>query len=79
MLIPTNPLTSRDLVRRLREIVDRVSDPEYRIRNPQEFAMDYHIMITLAKENHEKLDTVYAVHNLGVARREYIERCLSNE
>jgi len=76
-MIPTRELTHRDLVRRLRDLVDKVSDPEYRLRQPQQFAEDYHVMITIAQDNYIKLNSPYATHNLGKWRREYIEKCLT--
>lgn len=75
-MIPSIDLSQKELVRRLRGLVDFVSDPENRIKDPQKFAEYYARLINLASLYPEKLKRKYVVHNLGIKRIQYIEKLM---
>jgi hypothetical protein len=72
-LIPTRELSQRELVRRLKELVDSVLDPEYRIKHPEAFAKDYHCIVMIVSRQKTQLHTKYVSHNLGQARLQFLD------
>lgn len=72
-LIPTRELSQRELVRRLKELVDSVLDPEYRIKHPVAFAKDYHCIVMIVSRQKAQLHTKYISHNLGQARLQFLD------
>jgi len=71
-LIPVDDLSQRELVRRLRDLVDFVKDPERRYLEPDVFAEKYSRLINLAYRYEDLLDRKYIIHNLGKKRIAYI-------
>ena len=74
--IPYQVLSGRQLISRLRELVDRVSDQEYRFRYPDAFALDYHVLLHLVETNKDVIYTKSVIHNLGKRRMQYIDELL---
>lgn len=75
-MIPTMDLTQRELVKRLKELVDYVADPDSRIQDPQKFAEAYARLVNLATLYPDKFGTKYVQHNLGIKRIAYIRELL---
>jgi hypothetical protein len=75
-MIETLHIGSRDLLRRLKELVDFVSDSDNKIIDPSRYAINYARLINLAKENRERMDTKFIRHNLTPRRYDYILRLL---
>jgi hypothetical protein len=75
-MIETIPITSRELVRRLKKLVDFVSDSDNRIIDPQKYALNYARLVHLGAEYRDRLDTPYVKHNLTDRRYSYILRTL---
>jgi|GEM_PF-5572586 len=78
-VIPAQPLTSKEFIRRLRELVDFVKDPESRYADPDRFAQSYARIIRLANMYPEKFETRYVIHNLGQKRIAYIRQLLEGD
>lgn len=75
-MIETLPITSRELVRRLRKLIDFVADSENRIIDPEGYANAYARMVHLGREYRGKLDTPYVKHNLTDRRMGYLLNAL---
>lgn len=75
-MIPTKELSQHDLAARLRDYIDRLRDPEYRIVDPISFAQDYHVLVTLAIGHREKLGSKHVTHNLGPTRMKILNELL---
>jgi len=77
--IPTKELSGRSLITVLRDLVDKVSDPRFRYRHPDEFAISYHELISIVKNNPKSFQLPSVKHNLGDKRMDYIEKLLGDE
>jgi hypothetical protein len=78
-MIPVGPLSQREFVARLRDLVDFVRDPERRYQEPEKFAESYARIIRLATLYPENFSTKYVIHNLGQKRIDYIRDLLEGE
>ncbi len=78
-MIPSIELSQRELVHRLRDLVDYVADPESRLKDPQKFAESYARLMNLISLYPDKLEKKFVRHNVGQRRLDYIERLLGHE
>ena len=75
-MIPSERLPQRELVKRLRELVDYVSDPDHLFTEPVRYAESYARLISLARIHRAQLETRYVQHNIGKRRSIYICRLM---
>jgi hypothetical protein len=73
MAVPIGKLSGRKLIVSLRELIDKVSDPEFRFKHPDEFALSYHRLLFLIDNYPDVLETKSVRHNLGGTRLSYID------
>jgi hypothetical protein len=78
-MIPTGTISHSEFVARMRELVDKVRDPEWRYLEPEAFAEAYARIIRLATLYPEKMKTRHVIHNLGQKRIDYIRQLLEGE
>lgn len=69
---PARKLSCRVLVAELRPLIDKVTDPIFRHRDPATWAKDYGLLVSLLHT--QKIDTKHIRHNLGRRRWGLIEK-----
>ncbi len=77
--IPIRNLSQREIVQRLRELIDHIMDPAYRIKQPDAFAQDYHILLSIVTRQPNQVTTKYVIHNIGQERARFVLDLISRE
>ena len=71
-MIPSIELKQDELLRRLRELIDQVADPDLHIKDPAAYAQAYVRLINLIARHENKMSSAHVLHNLGAARVKFI-------
>ena len=71
-MIPSIELKQDELLRRLRELIDLVADPDLPIKDPAAYAQAYARLVNLIAHHENKMGSAHVLHNLGAARVKFI-------
>ena len=74
--ITTRKLSCRNLVRRLKEFIDKITDPVYRHQDSTGWARDYGTLLFLLLT--QDINREYVKVNLGKQRWELIQKIIKN-
>lgn len=71
-MIPSRGLTQDELIRRLKTLVDILSDPDTPILTPALYAESYARLLNLISKHPEKMRSKHVLHNLGAERVRFL-------
>ena len=67
-------LSTNELTRRLKELIDIVADPDAPILDPAKYTQAYARLLNLVTFHPDKMNTPYVLHNLGAARVDFLSK-----
>lgn len=65
-------LSTNELTRRLKDLIDIVADPDAPILDPAKYSKAYARLLNLITTHPDKMKSHYVLHNLGAARVDFL-------